>query len=95
MKQYATTNRVLFSKPTAHGWDIVCVKSESNPAKKYIVDLTHGRCSCPAWIYQKGGERFPCKHLKRLGFTKVVTAADIEFLEPLKKIDVETLKEVL
>lgn len=101
MKQYAATNKVLFSKPTPHGWDIVTVASESNPNKKYTVDLTHGRCSCPAWIHQKGGDRQPCKHLRRLGFTRVVTAADMEFKEPNKtkapkeKIDLTIYQEAM
>jgi hypothetical protein len=79
MRQYAVTNKVLFSKGTPHGWDTVQVKSSSDPSRTYTVDLTHGRCSCPAWVFQKGGERKPCKHLRKLGFTAVVQAKDLEF----------------
>jgi len=85
MRQYATTNKVLFTKPTAHGWDTVEVTSKSNPRVKYTVDMTHGRCSCPAWLYQKGGERLPCKHLRALGFTAVATGKGMEFNEPNKQ----------
>lgn len=83
MQVYAETNRVLFTKGTEHGWDIVKVKSKSNPNVEYTVDMTHGRCSCPAWKFQKGGERKPCKHLKALGFKQVMApVADIK--EPAK-----------
>lgn len=72
MRVYAETNKVLFTKGTEHGWDIVTVRSKSNPNVTYTVDMTHGRCSCPAWKYQKGGTRKPCKHLRALGFKEVL-----------------------
>ena len=48
-------------------YTVIEVPSERNPAKKYRVDIVNQRCSCPAWIFQKG-TRKPCKHLKALGF---------------------------
>jgi len=36
------------------------------------VDITHGRCDCPAWKFQKGGIRNPCKHLKRFDFKPIL-----------------------
>lgn len=58
---------------TPEGHDIVLVGSDTNPDKAYRVDVTHGRCSCPAWTHQKtgNGNRAPCKHLQRLGFVAV------------------------
>lgn len=76
-------SRVLGSA-TANGWDIVEVKSESNPNKKYRVDMTHGRCSCPAWIFQKtkfGETRAICKHLQALGFKQLIEAKEMDFQE--------------
>lgn len=82
MQVHATTNKVLFTKPTVHGWDVVTVPSNSNPDVKYTVDMTHGRCSCPAWKFQRGGRK-PCKHLRALGFTEVYS--DIPAIkEPVK-----------
>ncbi len=60
---------------------VVEVNSKSNPNKKYRVDLTHGRCSCPAWVFQKG-ERQPCKHLRELGFTALLQQEVYEVAEP-------------
>lgn len=72
LRVYAETNRHLFTKATEHGWDTVQVKSKSNPNVSYTVDVTLGRCSCPAWKFQKGGDRKPCKHLLSLGFKQVM-----------------------
>lgn len=75
MQVHATTNKVLFTKGTEHGWDVVEVRSKSNPDVKYTVDVTHGRCSCPAWKFGKvdaNGMRKPCKHLVSLGFKQVM-----------------------
>jgi len=80
MQVHATTKRQLFTKSTEHGWDIVRTPSRSAKGKFYTIDVTHGRCSCPAWIFQKGGERLPCKHLKALGFTRVVQMDEIKDL---------------
>lgn len=52
------------------------VSSESNPDKKYRVDLTHGRCDCPAWKFQRGG-RVPCKHLRALGYVAPAIEVDM------------------
>ena len=81
MRKYAETNKVLYTKPSAHGWDTVQVKSKSTPGKTYTVDMTFGRCSCPAWIYQRGGERAICKHLRMLGFKQVIAANEYSPLE--------------
>lgn len=85
MRQYATTHKVLFTKGTEFGWGICEVKSESNHNVTYRVDMTHGRCSCPAWIHQSGGERKICKHLRKLGFKQLIEASDgLDFKEPVK-----------
>jgi hypothetical protein len=91
VRKYAATNKVLFTKPTPHGWDIVKVKSDSNPTRTYTVDMTNGRCSCPAWIFQKGGDRNPCKHLKKLGFKKLMdtTAQSINIPDAPSKSQVK------
>lgn len=70
---------------------IVPVRSHSNPNKEYKVDLTHGRCSCPAWIHQKGGVRKPCKHLRSLGYSEIVEVMDVQ--EPVKS-PTQSVKEV-
>lgn len=77
MKVHATGS-IKQALPTEHGWDIVKVASESNPNKLYTVDVTFGRCDCPAWKFQKVGAdgiRKPCKHLKALGFRAVLPEA--------------------
>jgi hypothetical protein len=87
MLVHATTNKVLFTKATDNGWDVVQVRSSSNPSKTYTVDMTHGRCSCPAWIFQKtklGETRATCKHLKKLGFKQLIEAAELDFQEAPK-----------
>lgn len=75
MIQHATTNKVLFTKGTAAGYDTVQARSKTNPNVTYTVDMTNGRCSCPAWKFQKqgsDGRRNPCKHLKSFGFSRLV-----------------------
>lgn len=67
---YATTTRTFFTKLSDAGNKIMQVASMSNPDIKYTVDVTNGRCSCPAWKFQKG-QRVPCKHLRKLGFVAV------------------------
>lgn len=89
MKVHATTNVPYFTKATVHGWDIVKVQSDSNPNKHYTVDVTHGRCSCPAWIYSKAqnnGLKPTCKHLKRLHFRGISNEPIIA--EPKKQVGV-------
>ena len=51
--------------------DVIWVASMTSN-RRYKVDLVHGRCSCPSWIYQRGGSRKPCKHLRALGFTETL-----------------------
>ena len=86
MKVHAATDndpRSLNAQGTAFGWDVVQVPA-SKPGKFYTVDVTHGRCSCPAWKFQKvgpGGTRTPCKHLRSLGF-KQVMANETTVAEP-------------
>lgn len=70
---------------------VIEVKSQSNPNKMYRVDLTNGRCSCPAWIHQKGGVRKPCKHLRSLGYSEILTMPDVS--EP-QKASSQTVKEL-
>lgn len=84
MRQYAKAPKRIQAQaaPTANGWDVIEVPSESNPAKTYRVDVTNGRCSCPAWKFQKDGERNICKHLRKLGFKQIIDAPYIEVAEP-------------
>lgn len=87
MKTHATTPFDLstHAKGTANGWDIVEVPSDSNPNKKYRVDITHGRCSCPAWVFanrRANGLKPTCKHLDRLGFEGVPD--EVSIAEPKK-----------
>lgn len=64
--RYATST-IFSSQANPDGSPIVVeVSSKSNPNKKYRVDLTNGRCSCPAWVHSKTKE--PCKHLRELGY---------------------------
>lgn len=80
---YATTNRVLQGVRQEQGHELVLMQSASNPAKFYRVDITHGRCNCPAWINSKS--KAPCKHLKALGF--VAVNGDVPVSEPKKVQD--------
>lgn len=39
----------------------------------YRVDITNGRCDCPAWKFARAGangKRPLCKHLKSLGYSE-------------------------
>lgn len=82
--KYAESN--IFSDTTGPDGKaiVVEVRSKSNPNKNYRVDLTNGRCSCPAWIFQKGGVRKPCKHLRELGYEELKT--EITVKEPAKEV---------
>jgi SWIM zinc finger len=53
--------------PESLGRDVIEIRSVSNPKTVYRVDVVNKRCSCPAWIYQRGPVRKPCKHLKSMG----------------------------
>ena len=55
------------------GQDVIEIRSTSNPDKTYRVDPVKGTCSCPAWIFQRGGIRKPCKHLLNMGITTVIS----------------------
>lgn len=88
MLVHAETNRHLFTKGTPYGWDVCEVASKTNPNKKYRVDMTFGRCSCPAWINTRpdaNGSRKPCKHLKALGFKQLmeIKPEEMDFNDPL------------
>ena len=74
MQVHAVTDRLIKGNPTQDGYDTVRVQSNSNHDIFYTVDITLGRCSCPAWTLQRmvGGVRKPCKHLRDLGFVAVV-----------------------
>jgi hypothetical protein len=43
---------------------IVQIPSRSNPRKTYRVDVANGRCSCPAWVFNR---KF-CSHLRAAGW---------------------------
>jgi hypothetical protein len=84
---YAVSDRTFPDAiPTAEGYDIVIYPSDSDPDKAYRVDVTFGRCNCPAWTYQKnpGGGRRPCKHLQRLGFKQLIAGKPVDINEPPK-----------
>lgn len=80
MKIYARTSQRLQGQATLSGFDILEVPSTSTSGKEYRVDITHGRCSCPAWINQSG-ERKPCKHLIALGFQFVRNDVQMELFD--------------
>lgn len=52
----------------------VMVIGSSDGKREYRVDVTNGRCSCPAWKFAKPdpytGKRRPCKHLRQFGYTE-------------------------
>lgn len=92
MKVNATTSYDLskHAKGTANGWDVLKFPSDSTPGKFYTVDVTHGRCSCPAWIFankRANGLKPTCKHLNRLGFVPIPDAPSVA--EP-KKVGAKT-----
>ncbi len=60
------------------GYDVIEVVSESNPKRSYRVDVINGRCSCPAWIFQRGRIKQPCKHLRSLGFKQPTNLDDVD-----------------
>lgn len=92
MKQYAVSNTVP-NLPNPDGSPVVIeVRSKSSATTTYRVDITYGRCSCPAWKFQKG-VRKPCKHLRELGFTLYEEPAQeiMEFSEPTTSIKKEAI----
>lgn len=72
------------TKGNAHAYGVLEVPS-SNGKTKYRVDVTNGRCSCPAWKFQKGHGKV-CKHLKALGFVDKVAQAVAEDLAAGKQV---------
>jgi len=54
--------------------NLIQIKSTSRPGVTYSVNIEDGTCSCPAWIYQRGGSRKPCKHLRAAGFTETLAS---------------------
>lgn len=79
LRQYAEST--IFSNQTGHDGKAIVVEvhSKSNPNRMYRVDLTNGRCSCPAWVFKKG-ERTPCKHLRDLGYVPM-QSKDMQVIE--------------
>ena len=59
------------------------VDSDSRAGVTYTIkrDRVTGKfsCNCPAWIYQKGGGRKPCKHVIR--FVHAVKSVGLEIAE--------------
>jgi hypothetical protein len=43
--------------------DIFLVRSQSNPKKRYLVDLRAKTCECPDWTYRGSVNGIPCKHI--------------------------------
>lgn len=75
----AQTQYELFTTPK---FEVVSTRSQtygvvtlpsSDGKREYRVDVTNGRCSCPAWKFQKGHAK-PCKHLRALGYKERVSA---------------------
>lgn len=65
------TQHVEMVIPTSgRAYGIVEVQSDSNPNKKYRVDISNRRCSCQGWTMhaRSDGTRNSCKHLRALGF---------------------------
>lgn len=91
MKTYATSTLFTGTKNPDGSAIIVTVTSESS-GREYRVDLTHGRCSCPAWKFTSGTRKV-CKHLKSLGYSDVVYY--MELAEPAKFVTKIADMEVL
>jgi len=70
---------IVFDKSGAV-YGVVEVPSESVSGKTYRVDVTNGRCDCPAWKFQKGHDHL-CKHLRQLGWSKSPIAPKTNFDE--------------
>jgi len=72
----AQTLKVEVVQRGAETYTVLEVPS-SDGKRTYRVDITNQRCSCPAWIYQKGARKH-CKHLKAFGFKDMVAAQAVE-----------------
>lgn len=69
MRSYA---KASVEVPAVNGVPVVIDIPSSNGKKIYHVDLTNGRCSCPAWVFQnKTTGRRVCKHLDMLGYKEI------------------------
>lgn len=62
---------VVAKGPNGRPYTVVEVPSERDPSKVYRVDLVNVRCSCPGWIFSRGGRKL-CKHLRALGFSEAL-----------------------
>ena len=70
MRAYA---RSEVEVPAVNGKPIIIeVASQSNPNKMYKMDITLGRCSCPAWTMNAKNGRKVCKHLRAFGFKDIL-----------------------
>ena len=69
---HVPTQGVLFEvvQSANRRYGVVTVPS-SDGKRSYRVDVTNGRCDCPAWKFQKGHAK-ACKHLRAMGFTDLV-----------------------
>lgn len=96
MKVHATGS-IKEALPTQYGWDVVKVASKSNPSKLYTVDVTHGRCDCPAWVHARAvnGLKPPCKHLRSLGFVPAQPIRQQEQLPLGLEVTTDDLPELL
>ncbi len=58
-------------------YGVFTLASASNPNISYRVDVTNGRCSCPAWTHSKpvNGVRPLCKHLRSVGYSENTVTA--------------------
>lgn len=59
-------------------YGVFTVPSDSRPGVQYRVDITNGRCSCPAWTNARagsGGKRRLCKHLIGAGYRDTTVTA--------------------
>lgn len=70
MRSYAKSS---IDVPSVNGKPVIIEIPSSNGKSTYKLDLSQGRCSCPAWVfsYNKNGKtgRACCKHLLAYGFT--------------------------
>lgn len=63
---------ILKTEVARYGKDVYGVFTvKSSSGKEYRVDMTNGRCDCPAWKFSRktaDGRRPLCKHLLSLGY---------------------------
>jgi hypothetical protein len=64
-------------KGNRQAYGVVTIPS-SDGKREYRVDVSNGRCDCPAWKFSK--TRQTCKHLRAMGFVDLVTKAKNEVL---------------